>query len=660
MNIQSIKVHNFGVYAGDQAIYPASRMHGVGHPITLIGGLNGFGKTSLLEAVLLALYGSRSPAVREQGLAYSAYLESLMHRRCPSDAECWVELTLALPVENTLSLLCIRRHWRIAKVRATEKLTVQRDGVEDAYLAENWDTYVEELIPVGIAGLFFFDGERISELAESDETTASLRQAIRTLLGLETIDRLITDLGVVVRRKQHRIRDGKVKAELDRLQGEAREASLVYSDARQRQAGLQNRLEQAGKRLLALEERYFQSGGALVESRDRLLAQRETTRAELAEIRAEIFSLAGGSLPLLMLHTQLARIHETAQREMAGQRVSIAMPLLQEHNDSILQELEQHTADVALIAHLREYVESRRQHLASLGQHERVLGLSPVAFAQLSDLLTNALPAQLSEAERLRDRSERLDYELEQIERHLLVDLDRDTVSDQLADLARCRGELAELEHTKERLERDVQSYKVRKERLEQQIDKIGDQLVELDDAERVMRFAGTAQVSLRQFRERVTQTKVAHLSEHITEAFDVLTHKTSLVYQIRVDPDSLGIALFADGDMEIPKSRLSSGERQMLALAVLWGLARASGRTLPVMIDTPMGRLDSSHRMNFVTRYLPNASHQVIVLSTDTEIIGSYLEPLGESIGQRYRLEFDDQLQQTRVVEGYFVPVGV
>jgi DNA sulfur modification protein DndD len=60
------------------------------------------------------------------------------------------------------------------------------------------------------------------------------------------------------------------------------------------------------------------------------------------------------------------------------------------------------------------------------------------------------------------------------------------------------------------------------------------------------------------------------------------------------------------------------------------------------------------------VTRYLPNASHQVIVLSTDTEIIGSYLEPLGESIGQRYRLEFDDQLQQTRVVEGYFVPVGV
>src|SRR4051812_45111759 len=113
MNIQSIKVHNFGVYAGDQAIYPASRMHGVGCPITLIGGLNGFGKTSLLESVLLALYGSRSPAVRDQGLAYSAYLESLMHRRCPSDAECWVELTLALPVGNELSLLRIRRHWRV-------------------------------------------------------------------------------------------------------------------------------------------------------------------------------------------------------------------------------------------------------------------------------------------------------------------------------------------------------------------------------------------------------------------------------------------------------------------------------------------------------------------------------------------------------------------
>ncbi len=85
----------------------------------------------------------------------------------------------------------------------------------------------------------------------------------------------------------------------------------------------------------------------------------------------------------------------------------------------------------------------------------------------------------------------------------------------------------------------------------------------------------------------------------------------------------------------------------------------RASGRTLPVIIDTPMGRLDSSHRRTFVTEYLPNASHQVIVLSTDTEITGPHLDSLNGQVGRRYQLAFDEERQGTRIVEGYFAATG-
>lgn len=100
---------------------------------------------------------------------------------------------------------------------------------------------------------------------------------------------------------------------------------------------------------------------------------------------------------------------------------------------------------------------------------------------------------------------------------------------------------------------------------------------------------------------------------------------------------------------------RLSAGERQLLATSILWGLARAARRPLPVVIDTPLGRLDSGHRRHFVDRYLPWASHQVLVLSTDEEIDEAHLERLRRRIGRSYRLDHDDESGCTTISEGYF-----
>ena len=93
------------------------------------------------------------------------------------------------------------------------------------------------------------------------------------------------------------------------------------------------------------------------------------------------------------------------------------------------------------------------------------------------------------------------------------------------------------------------------------------------------------------------------------------------------------------------------------MALAFLWGLARVSGRIFPVAIDTPLGRLDSSHRHNLVERYFPDASHQVILLSTDTEIGEKEVNMLRkqDAIAQEYLLKYDPEKRQTTVEPGYF-----
>jgi DNA sulfur modification protein DndD len=89
--------------------------------------------------------------------------------------------------------------------------------------------------------------------------------------------------------------------------------------------------------------------------------------------------------------------------------------------------------------------------------------------------------------------------------------------------------------------------------------------------------------------------------------------------------------------------------------VALLWGLARSTSRPLPAVIDTPMARLDSAHRTHLVERYFPAASHQVVVLSTDTEVDAAYFETLRPHLARAYHLRYDEAERATAVEEGYF-----
>ena len=121
------------------------------------------------------------------------------------------------------------------------------------------------------------------------------------------------------------------------------------------------------------------------------------------------------------------------------------------------------------------------------------------------------------------------------------------------------------------------------------------------------------------------------------------------------IDPTDFSITLVDQSGAVLPKERLSEGEKQIFAISVLWGLSQASARPLPAIIYTPMGRLDSEHRKQLVERYFPHASHQVIILSTDTEIEVNYFEQLQPSVARAYHLNYDEAGRMTNVEEGYF-----
>jgi DNA sulfur modification protein DndD len=182
---------------------------------------------------------------------------------------------------------------------------------------------------------------------------------------------------------------------------------------------------------------------------------------------------------------------------------------------------------------------------------------------------------------------------------------------------------------------------------------------VKAEEVERIIKYSEKARETLERFGSALLKRHISRLEVAVLQSFKVLMRKQGLVHDLRIDTDKFTLTL-ADADGEpIDPARLSAGERQLLAVSLLWGLMRVAGNRLPSVIDTPLGRLDSRHREHLVDRYFPNASDQVLLLSTDEEIDEYLLGRLKKSVAQTYTLVHDDTEFTTAVVEGYWWNAG-
>ena len=159
----------------------------------------------------------------------------------------------------------------------------------------------------------------------------------------------------------------------------------------------------------------------------------------------------------------------------------------------------------------------------------------------------------------------------------------------------------------------------------------------------------------LNQFIVRLRKNKVHLLQEKTFEMYRLLSSRSGLIKDITIDDKTYEVRITDRNGHEIRKSALSAGEKEVFAVSLLWGLAQTSEIKLPIIIDTPLSRLDSTHRDNIVNNYFPNAGEQVIILSTDTEIDNNYYRSLKPRLSGAGSLEFDQRQELTTFRHGYF-----
>lgn len=654
MRLHSLTLTNVGVYRGSQTVHFSTLKT---KPVTLIGGKNGTGKTSLLDSIPLLLYGNRARRILN-GMSYPEYLHGLVHHGELSAA---IQLEFDRTENGQPVRYAVERAWqRTSRGRSTDQLSVTTNGEARTDLAAAWPEFVEGIMPMAVADLTIFDGEKIESLADPTSSAEVLRTSLFGLLGLDLIERLRADLHNF-RRRAARAHDADASTELgSRLQ---RAEELVAEGTERRVAASQN-LDLAQSARDDLEEKLRGATDKLARAGGNLHAEREALQRQLAEstvaattVEREMLQLVAGDLPLTLVPHLLKQV-ASAGDQCERARIAAELNSAIKHRD--LRLAENISTQLKLDKNQAKQLQALlRADLESVGRP------AAPAFVPTQDAADGARALLHSRHESLRNDARRLviqvrDHhaEAERLERMLAAVPDSESIAAVVQAVASTEAELRVAEQVYERNLIEFSEVQRRLEVAQRVVDNLAHEILNAGAADanttRVAREVHAADAALTEFADHMIRKHLGRISSEINLAIGQLLRKNGLIAAVKIDPSDLSVTLIDRQERVINPRRLSAGERQIMATAVLWGLSRSTGMTLPTIIDTPVGRLDRSHRTNLVERYFPHASRQVVLLSTDEEIVGEHLERLLPRVGAQYRLEFDESEACTSIVKGY------
>lgn len=645
MIITQLTLHNFGVYRGTNQFQFENRK-----PVVLIGGMNGRGKTTFLEAVLLALYGSNSYAFTESRYhSYGQYLKSYVNKS-DGTLTAYVELSFKMSAQ-TEETYTVHREWSGAGQRIRDRISVQKNGADDVFLTEHWSMFIEGVFPSGLSSFFFFDGEKIAELAVED-TSEQMKDSIRALLGVKVLDRLENDLERIIN-KAAKISAGRFDPEeLGRLRGGKNQAEARLQQADEEIAALEQQLSKCEKALAKAKNTYSAKGGDLVTQQQELFRRRVEMTAQNTRLYENLLDQASGELPLCLIRDLLEDICAQAEKEHEQSITESALTRISAMSGQFLSEFQSDASSVdRFIQFVKDHTE--KEHI------EPIYQLSDQAWHQAGHLQKEQLKKARGRVAEITKQLNALQVRMGEVDSYLSVELDEKAV-------ARIYKQIKRLEQTEIDLKVRLESERKRRTSLHSEeirantayhryVESMLKNLELNDDSGRIIAYAQKAAALLGEYRVRLQENKVNLMAKTMTECYKKISSKKNLIDQITMDPVTLDFQYHGlDGEI-IPKASLSAGEKQLMVISLLWSLAICSKWKLPVIIDTPLSRLDSAHRLSLVTVYFPQASEQTIILSTDAEIGERYYSAIKNSVGDEFTLIYDDARHCSTIQRGYF-----
>lgn len=633
-----------------------------GKSIFLIGGMNGAGKTAIMEGINYCLYGGKIDEIYRS-----------INRKSLALGNASVSFELEIEMDDYTTLV-VKRSWSAGTIDSPrsrdleERLVVIRDGKRVSVQNKQiWQDFIRATIPPGITQFFFFDGEKIQEIAADDHSEIRLKSSMEAALGIEYINKLSSDLLFI---KQEE-RKGFVEISDEDLEFKESELKLQRSKlarmSKERQE-IKEELQEFKHLHEEAKKRFVANFNIEPETKDSI-RETEKRRIQISnninQLDNQIRSISEKYLPYSLLGSMFSGIREQIESE----RESAQVEAIRENADRLAKRIvraveEPEPIYLENLSHAK-MKELERRIYRILSAHssndasDKVLNLSDRDAVKIFQKLEELEKSEVFLLQPLLEEKQELESELKNIESILKNGISTQSEREIFEQIqSEIEGYITQIGRKSEQLrilEEDILSLDKKVKDLEIQIERLYEKhnvsKVKADFIEECDAISGL----LNQFVVRMRKNKIHLLQEKTFEMYKLLSAKSGLIKDIAIDDKTYEIMIMDRNGQEIKKSGLSAGEKEVFALALLWGLAQTSELSLPIIIDTPLSRLDSTHRDNIVRNYFPNAGRQVIILSTDTEIDKNYYKLLKNNLSGAASLVFNQKQELTSVQNGYF-----
>ena len=651
-----MSIENYGVYAESSEFNLSTSP---GKPIILIGGLNGEGKSTIFECIMVALYGKTFLGRRTTKKEYRDFVANRVHKHKGKRADsASIELAFRFYHNGSEDGYVINRNWTVNGSSVLEQFLVHKNGKPMTDLDESqWQSFVEGLVPLGIARLFFFDGEKIVNITKwKNHNNGELKTSLDTLLGTELIRQLQSDLELYLVRKAGKKKDSDiVSKEYEHLSHEKNTLLSEIDVLIAERSRKEDAMHDAESQITSKEQNVIGVGGGYADIREELLKQNAALDEKLRNQSKGIVDVLSEDAPLYLVPSLLGRIRTQVDADvnMMQQKASALVARGKMHE--IKKELKSakfwptgtnvNSVSFNILDLLdRLFEEPPGDVIFDMGPNEAIWMAEKIDNIQSGH---DSLHKKITEYTHTLVEFEKVGVELARIPRD-------DEIGPRISEINAMHEEVGILKSELAHIDQNISSKRAHCKILQNKIRNSINQIHKDATTNNGMNLASKMQDVLELYSTGLMEKKITQLESNLLDIARLLLHK-KLLHRIEIDRETFKIMAYDTNDSLIPGGLMSMGEQQIVGTALLWALARTSGRSLPFVIDTPIGRLDGKHLANLTDRFYPFASHQTILLSTDREIGHKEYEKLYSHISRSYRIKHDATKSATSVFEGYF-----